>query len=236
MNMKSQPIRPNSQRSKPVLRLLLGLLAMGFFAQISAPVLAQGKNAPQAYVIPPKFNAQDAQRIKSATTYLQSLATGTGRFAQTDYRGRVTIGTWYLQRPGKMRFDYDAPFAQTVVADGKWVSVWDARLKTFDKYPQGETPLALFLSKQIRFDQGVIITSVTLLPDGFRLKARDRRRDIEGSITMDFSDKAGLVLKGWTVIDAQNRPTEIKLVTLDRQMSIKPSLFVLKAPPVAPNP
>lgn len=213
---------------------IAGLAALA--ATSAVPALAQNKTTGTQFVRVPTFAAEDQARIKRATAYLQALSAASGRFEQTDFRGRVTAGQWWLQRPGKIRFEYDAPYSLLVVADGKNVNMWDPRLKSFDKYPLGVTPLSLFLSKQIRLDQGVIVTEVTRTTDGFRLKARDRRKDVEGAIIMTFRDQGGrLTLGDWTVIDAQGKSTRVNLVTLNTAASLKPSLFVLNKPETAQN-
>jgi len=208
--------------------LLLSLMA----GAMASPVLAQ--RAPvQPFVSQPKFSAEDQARINRAQAYLQSLTIGAGRFQQTDFKGRVTQGDWWLSRPGKIRFEYDAPYAMVVVADGKRVNMWDPRLKSFDQYPLELTPLSLFLSKNIRFDQGVIITEVTPTSDGFRLKARDRRKEVEGSITLTFIEKTKggpLTLGEWVVTDAQNKATRVKLLSFSTASAPKADLFVLNKP------
>lgn len=213
---------------------IAGLAALA--ATSAVPALAQNKTATNPFVRAPSFSAEDQNRIKRATAYLQALSAASGRFEQTDFRGRVTSGQWWLQRPGKIRFEYDAPYSVLVVADGKNVNMWDPRLKSFDQYPLSFTPLSLFLSKQIRLDQGVIVTEVTRTTDGFRLKARDRRKDVEGAITMTFRDQAGkLTLGDWTVVDAQGKSTRVNLLTLNTAASLKPSLFVLNKPSASKN-
>lgn len=199
---------------------------------IASPVLAR-RRPVQPFVTQPKFAAEDEARIRRAQAYLQSLTTGSGRFQQTDFRGRVTQGDWWLSRPGKIRFEYDAPHSLLVVADGKRVNMWDPRLKSFDQYPLELTPLSLFLSKNIRFDQGVIITEVNSTSDGFRLKARDRRKEVEGSILLSFIEPrqgAPLRLGEWTVTDAQGKPTRVRLLSFETDASPASSLFVLDKP------
>jgi len=212
--------------------LLAGLAVTTLLgAAPAAPVLAQGKN-DNGLLFQPNFNAADKTRIAKATAYLQGLSTAQGRFQQTDFKGRLTQGNWFLERPGKMRFEYDAPYALLMVADGKNVNMWDPRLQTFNRYPLGETPLSLFLSRQIRFDQGVIISSVSSSAQGFTLKARDRRKQVEGYVSLTFGqDAAGnVILQSWTVVDQQNRPTTVQLTSMTRGISLKPSLFVLNKP------
>lgn len=214
----------------PAKRLFLTGLAA---CALASPALAQsGKNSFNSYITPPKFNAADQARIAKATSYLQGLSTAQGRFEQTDFRSHKTQGTWYLARPGKIRFEYDAPSSLLIVSDGRQVKMWDPRLKSFDAYPLDETPLSLFLSKQIRFNQGVIVTAVSSSPSGFTLKARDRRKQIEGTITLNFAQgpNGALALKDWTIVDAQGRPTTVKLTTFARDMSLRSDLFVLNKP------
>ncbi|MEM9965211.1 MAG: outer-membrane lipoprotein carrier protein LolA [Asticcacaulis sp.] len=208
--------------------LLLSLTAVA----LAPPALAR-RSPTQPFISQPKFKAEDQARITRAQSYLQSLTTGSGRFQQTDFKGRVTQGDWWLSRPGKIRFEYDAPYSMVVVADGKRVNMWDPRLKSFDQYPLELTPLSLFLSKNIRFDQGVIITEVTSTSDGFRLKARDRRKEVEGSITLNFIEKTkggALTLGEWTVTDAQNKATRVKLLSFKTNVNPKADLFILNKP------
>jgi outer membrane lipoprotein-sorting protein len=78
----------------------------------------------------------------------------------------------------------------------------------------------------------VIISAVNSTAQGFTLKARDRRKQVEGYVTMTFGqDAAGNVtLQSWTVVDQQNRPTTVTLTSMTRGAALKPSLFVLNKP------
>ncbi len=171
----------------------------------------------------------DKALVDRAVAYLEGLSEAKARFIQTDGRGRATTGQLFMKRPGKARFAYDAPSGLLVVSDGGVVSVQDKRLKTFDRYPLGVTPLSLFLAKTIRLDKGVTITRVARLADGFSITARDGKKQTAGTITLNFTD-APLTLAGWTVTDAQNRPTRVELVGLERASGLDRSLFVLKDP------
>lgn len=204
---------------------LFSLLALA-----ATPAFAAGKNDfDNIYVRAPDFNAADKARITKATAYLQALGTASGRFQQTDFRGRITQGNWYLARPGKMRFEYDPPSSRLIVSDGKQVKMWDPRLQSLDAYPLSETPLSLFLARQIRFDLGVIVTQVTSNATGFSLKARDRRKQVEGFVTLGFDQAAdgSVALRDWTVVDQQGRATTIRLTTFQRDSAVAPDLFVL---------
>lgn len=189
-------------------------------APLAGPALAQ---AP--------LSAADRALVDRAVAYLESLGEAKARFVQTDARGRATTGQLFMKRPGKARFAYDAPSGLLVVSDGGVVSVQDKRLKTFDQYPLAATPLSLFLARTIRLDRGVTITRVSRMADGFSITARDGRKETAGQITLTFTDTPlALALAGWTVTDAQQRPTRVQLLDLQRTSGLDRSLFVLKDP------
>ena len=184
----------------------------------AAPAFAQAGNTPA-----------DRALVARAVAYLEGLTEAQGKFVQTDARGRSTTGQLYMKRPGKARFAYDPPSGLLVVSDGGVVSVQDKRLKTFDAYPLGTTPLSLFLAKTIRLDKGVQVTRVARMSDGFSITARDGKKETAGTITLTFTDNP-LALAGWTVTDAQSRPTRVQLIGLQRTSGLDKSLFVLKDP------
>jgi outer membrane lipoprotein-sorting protein len=201
------------------------LLALVLIAAVAGPTLA----APTPTPASAPLSAADQALVQKATDYIQSLNTAQARFTQTDAKGSVTTGVFSLQRPGKARFAYDAPASLTVVSDGYNVNVYDARLKTFDQYPLGQTPLVLLLARQVRLDRGVAITAVEHTNDGFTITARDAKKEAEGRISMIFADRP-LMLKGWSVVDAQGLKTTVALDPLKTGVALNGELFVLRDP------
>ena len=188
----------------------------------AAPALAQTATAA--------LSTHDQALVKQAVDYLQSLQEVQGRFEQTNPRGVVTTGDIFLRRPGKARFQYDPPSGLEVVSDGRNVSVWDARLKTFDRTPLGATLLAILLASKVRLDQDVEVTRVGRYDEGFYLTARNAngQAQTEGYITLVFGGSP-LALRGWTLVDGQGQATRLKITSLKPQ-PINPELFVLKDP------
>lgn len=175
------------------------------------------------------LSAEDKALVDKAAAYLQNLASAKGDFIQTDARGRTARGTFYLQRPGKARFEYAPPSGLLIVSDGSNVNVHDRRLKTFDRYPLGQTPLSLFLARQVRLDKGVRVDRVVRLSDGFALYARDGKRQAEGSIILTFSGDP-MRLSEWTITDPQGGRTRVQLTSLAPVSGLAPGLFVLRDP------
>jgi outer membrane lipoprotein-sorting protein len=176
------------------------------------------------------LSTADLALVDKATRYLQTLDEVEGRFEQTNPRGVVETGDIFLKRPGKARFQYDPPSGLTVVSDGRNVSVWDSRLRTFDRTPLGATPLAILLARQIRLDQDVEVFRVGRYDDGFYLSARSANGQArtEGYITVVFGDNP-MQLRGWTLVDGQGQATRIKITGLAKT-PIRPELFVLDDP------
>jgi outer membrane lipoprotein-sorting protein len=199
-------------------RSLLAGLAMSAFA-----------GAGWAQSQPPGLSPDDRAVVERATAYLQGLTEARARFVQTDARGGVSRGTVYLRRPGKARFEYDPPSGLLVVSDGATVSVQDKRLKNFDQYPLGMTPLSLFLARNIRLDRGVSVSRIARRPNGFTIVARDGKKQTAGQIALTFTERP-LTLTGWTVTDAQNRAVKVMLDGLEPAHGLDPGLFVLKDP------
>jgi outer membrane lipoprotein-sorting protein len=195
--------------------------------------LAAAAIAPAAFA-QVALSPADQALVDKATAYLQGLDEARGRFVQTDARGQTSQGTFYLKRPGKARFDYDAPSGLVVVSDGSAVTVADARLQTFTRYPLGATPLSLFLAKTIRLDKGVTITGVDRQGPAFTIVARDGHKKTAGQLALTFTDNP-MQLVGWAATDAQGRTTRVKLIGLQRTSGLDKALFTPKDPRRNPN-
>ena len=81
--------------------------------------------------------------IERAEKYLQDLKTAQARFVQTTHNGTQLVGTFYLSRPGKLRFEYDAPMEDFVVADGMFIYFYDAELEEQTNAPIKATMASL---------------------------------------------------------------------------------------------
>lgn len=204
------PAPPGRRRALVALALMLASPA------IAAPV-----------AIP--LSADDAALVERARAYLSGLHGAKGRFVQTDPRGAISAGTFWLERPGKARFEYDPPSGVVIASDGRRVRMIDRRLKTIQAYPLSVTPLALFLARDIRLDRGVVVTRVTRRAGAFSILARDGRKQAEGRITLDFTDPP-VALAGWTLTDPQGGATRVRLLDFAPAGPFPASLFVLTDP------
>jgi outer membrane lipoprotein-sorting protein len=200
----------------------------------TALALLTAAAATPALAAAPALSPDDKLIVDGAAAYLESLNAVKGRFTQWDARGRKTEGDFYLKRPGKVRFAYDAPASMLLVSDGGTVNIWDSKLKTFESYPLRMTPLNLFLARHVRLDKGVVVTGVKRFADGFTIVARDGKKEADGQIALTFGNNP-IALREWTVTDAQNQTTRVVLNGLTPAGDLDPKLFVLRDPRPAPG-
>ena len=180
------------------------------------------------------LSAEDRAVLARAQSYLQNLTSAQGTFVETSGAQRRQ-GRFYLQRPGKMRFEYTNPAGLLVVSDGSNVMRYDPRLNVFRQVPLGQTPLSTFLARTVRLDQGVRIDRVTRMDSGaFAITARDNRRPNDGSVVLAFAGNP-IRLQEWTIIDAQGGRTRTQLTSLRPASGLSPSLFQLRDPTRRPR-
>ena len=157
---------------------------------------------------------------------LSSARTANGNFVQTNADGSVTTGTFALNRPGRMRFDYDDPTPILIVSNGTTVAMEDSELETVDRVPIGSTPLGLILSTDLGFDDDVDVLNVMRNEDRVGVRVSDATGELEGTLTMVF-DAQNYDLLGWLAIDGNLQTTVVDLVDVETNVRVDPRLFRL---------
>ena len=184
------------------------LTRRGALAALSTVALA----GAALFALPAFADPSDDDLVQRATHYLDGLTSVKGRFEQADQKGGTADGTFYMARPGRARFEYDAPSSLLITSDGKTVILSNQQRHTFQKVALASTPLGVFLGEHIRVDQGAHVTGVDRSEGGFAITAvGPRARD--GQITLYFADRP-LRLTGWQVTDAGNHVTRVTLSAL----------------------
>ena len=169
----------------------------------------------------------DKQKAQAAkiSNYLSSLQTLVGNFVQVGPDGTKTKGEFYIQKPGKVRFEYEAPNPTAIIADGSMVAVRDRRLSTQDLYPLSQTPLRYLLSDRIDLMKDTNVVSVTA-DDLFISITIEERQLLTGTsrLMLMVGAKDGQ-LKQWTVTDPQGYDTTVAVYNLDASKKVDPSMF-----------
>jgi outer membrane lipoprotein-sorting protein len=171
------------------------------------------------------FDANQKAQAAKVSNYLSSLQTLVGNFVQVGPDGTKTKGDFYIQKPGKVRFEYDAPTPIEIIADGSSLAVRDRNLATQDIYPLSQTPLRFLLSDRIDLMKDTNVVSVTS-DDVFISVTIEERQALVGTsrLMLMIGAKDGQ-LKQWTVTDPQGYDTTVAVYNLDTTKKVDPSLF-----------
>ena len=114
----------------------------------AAPVTEASAEDEAAFDEPLVFEGEsDTAVANKLIEYLENIDTLNGDFTQIAPSGAISVGKFYLRRPGFLRFEYEPPTPLLLVANGGMVYVRDEALETTDSYPVGKTPLKFLLSK-----------------------------------------------------------------------------------------
>ncbi len=171
------------------------------------------------------FDANQKAQAAKVSSYLSSLQTLVGNFVQVGPDGTKTKGDFYIQKPGKVRFEYEAPSPIAIIADGSSLAVRDRKLATQDIYPLSQTPLRFLLSDRIDLLKDTNVVSVTSDELYISVTIEEKQALIGTSRLMLMIGAKDGQLKQWTVTDPQGFDTTVAVYNLDSSKKVDPSLF-----------
>ena len=129
-----------------------------------------------------------------------------------------------MSRPGKIRLEYNPPSPILIIADGIFLIYIDKELDQVTHIFLKSTPVNFLVRKDIRMDGDITVTKVRRSPGVLRLTVQDTDEPEKGSLTLIFADNP-LVLRKWSIIDAQNIQTNVTLTDVETGMKLAPKLF-----------
>jgi outer membrane lipoprotein-sorting protein len=209
---------------------------------IGKDVLPPGSGAPVGEIIPssldegasweaaveaasaptPLIGTEQDEAVASINAYFNGMTNLQGRFEQFDPSNKRTTGRFYVQRPGKIRFDYAPPSALRIIADGHSLAIEDSDLKTVEKYPIKSTPFRLLLGESVDLGRDARIVGVERQEGELAISLEDQSGGARGRIKLSFHTDGGLELKEWMITDAQGLSTRVLVnnVVSGRKMAI----------------
>ena len=184
------------------------------------------------------FDANQKAQAAKISAYLSSLQSLVGNFVQVGPDGTRTKGDFYIQKPGKVRFEYDPPTPIEIIADGSSLAVRDRNLATQDIYPLSQTPLRFLLSDRIDLMRDTNVVNVAADDVFISVTIEEKQALIGTSRLMLMIGAKDGQLKQWTVTDPQGYDTTVAVYNLDSTRKIDPSLFKIdftKYPTTSPG-
>src|SRR6056297_365833 len=170
--------------------------------------------------------AAEKLSLGEISAYLDDLRTAQGQFTQVNADGTISTGRLYLKRPGRVRFEYDAPEEALVVADGDTVGIVDPRSNEKQGYPLHRTPLKIILARDVDLTRERMV--VGHASDGVTttVRAQDPENPEYGSIDLVFTADP-VELRQWVINDSNGTSTTVILGDLETGVRLANDKFVI---------
>jgi outer membrane lipoprotein-sorting protein len=188
-------------------KLTSAILAVGL--AISAPLAA----------------AAQQLSLNEISGYLNQLRTAKGDFTQINDDGSISTGTIYIKRPGKVRFEYNAPDSGLVVAGANTVVIYDKKSnQPAETYPLARTPLSIILAENVNLGRAKMVTGHSYDGTATTVTAQDPANPQYGNIQMKFTGNP-VQLRQWIINDGNGSATTVVLGDMQVGGNISNSLF-----------
>jgi outer membrane lipoprotein-sorting protein len=191
-----------------------------------SPLLAPGVARAQGVFQPTPQDAADLGRIEA---YLNAINTLKAHFLQVAPDGGMSQGTAWIERPGRMRFEYDPPAKILLMAGHGNLVFEDHSIDQISEVPLSLTPLGILLADHISLSGRVTVVGFRRLPGQLQVTLVRSASPQDGSLTLVFTQDP-LALRQWTVLDAQRRETHVTLYNVEQGVNLDPKLFEFRDP------
>ncbi len=173
--------------------------------------------------------------LSEISGYLNAMKTAKGDFTQINEDGSISTGTIYIKRPGKVRFEYNAPDTGIVIAGSNTVVIYDKKSnQPAETYPLSRTPLSIILAANVNLGQARMVTGHSYDGTATTVRAQDPDNPEYGNIELKFTDNP-VELRQWLINDGNGSQTTVVLGDLQTGGNLPNSLFDVGAQPSAAN-
>ncbi len=201
----------------PGMRTVLAVLSAAALFLVAA-LPAQAQQAPQ------QLAQQGAIGVPQIEQYFNSIRSLKARFVQSNPNGSVVQGNLYVRRPGRMRFEYDAPSQLKIVADGYQVTMWDNATRDFGQWPIGWTAASFLVKDPLSLSGDLTVEKLERVNGLLEATMSQARKPQEGKVIVRLSENP-LTLRGWTIIDNRGNRVTVSLSDMQTGLQLADSLF-----------
>ncbi len=207
-----------------ILRTLsVAVLAVVLGGQATGGGATETESAPAA-AAPAAVPQQSTETLARLEAYLNQITTLHARFVQVSSNGAFAEGDLYLDRPGRLRFEYDPPHPALLIANGVTLLYYDRDLEQATFLPLWETPLWFLIRERVDLSDGLEVVDITQGAATIKVTLRSTDDGGEGEVTLVFADRP-ISLHSWEIHDAQGIVTQVALVNPEFGVSIDRDLF-----------
>jgi len=188
-----------------------------FFSVLSAAVLVLLAALPASA-------QQGGVGVPQIEQYFNGIRSLKARFVQSNPNGSVVQGTLYVRRPGRMRFEYDAPSQLKIVADGYQVTMWDNATRDFGQWPIGWTAASFLVKDPLVLSGDLQVEKLERVNGMLEATMSQARKPQEGKVIVRLAENP-LLLRGWTIVDNRGNRVTVSLSEMQTGLQLADSLF-----------
>lgn len=173
--------------------------------------------------------AKNQKTIDRLQQYLSGLTTIVSDFTQVAPDGTLASGKFFMERPGKMRWQYNPPTPILMVSNGSTLVYYDIELEQVNNIRLDSTLIGFLAQPEIRFDERVGIRELSNKAGVIRITLAQRDKPNEGQLMLEFSDKP-LLIRNMIITDATNQTTSVSLNNARYGVKLDDELFIFRDP------
>ena len=208
------------RKSRAMIAASVIATAIGLGAVTSVAFLPQAAQAQSADKISPEM-------IAKIENYLANITTLKADFVQISSDGGAAEGELFMERPGKMRFEYNPPAQILLVSTGHDFIYFDKEINAPTYFDIDETPAGIILAKDISLTDKVKVVNFQRTAETIRVELVRKSDPGAGSVTLVFAEKP-MQLRQWIVTDPTGIETTVTLFNTEEGLTLDPELFKFK--------
>jgi outer membrane lipoprotein-sorting protein len=174
---------------------------------------------------PRQLTEEEVALINEIGAHNSAIKTMAGRFLQIDTQGNRIEGTFFIERPGKVRFRYNPPSREEIISVGRGFYVIDRKEETKYAYPQDKVPLRQFLDSDIDLLHANIV-AIDQSDAYLSLTLQDETPVGLVTVTLVF-DKETKDLAQWVLVDPSGAELTFSLYDVEKGVEIPKSYFYI---------
>ena len=185
-------------------------------------------NTSQTNINVKSMSPEQQKAVSIVNDYFNALRYLQGRFVQIDPDGKETKGKFYVQKPGKFRFDYASPSRKVIGSDGQLMAVQDLDLRNEDVYELDNTPFRLLLNANVDIVKDSRILNISTESTQVAVTIADKDPEAIGQITIIIGLQQEATLLGWITADGQGQQTKVTVSNVSKPETLDSRLFKRK--------
>jgi outer membrane lipoprotein-sorting protein len=186
--------------------------------------------APMAWAAkakPMDLTKEQVASIEKINAFMNSFQSLRGEFTQTSPRGQTSRGIVLINKPGKMRFEYEPPNPLLIVSDGRWLTIKNKVKERGDQFPLSSTPLRLVVAPKVNLLKEATVIGFQANDGLTSVAFQDKKGSLGGYLILVF-DEPNNTLQQWIIVDGKGRKTSVQLANLEFGGKFDPKLFIGK--------